>query len=392
MARERGENGIKQIENGKWQVRLTYIDSGGKRRVYKRQASTITDAKKLKKDFLKDLDDTGENALTGDRMTFEKLSGIYRKRKIFPAQYVNGRKVAGMRSVSPTIANVDALNAFFSRVRIKLITPSKVEDYKRLRLKTPTKNDVQRAKKSGEPVVCTRTIAAVNRELELLRTMFRFAVREGWISRSPFDSGASVISKADETKRDRTLSFDEEHRLLEAARRPRLKHLLPIILTALDTAMRRGELFKLQWKDVDLQTGLIFIQATNTKTQTERVVGITPRVHEALTELQKKAVDKNALVFGITDSIKNGWKSICAKAGIDNLNFHDLRHTAITRMVNEGLPSAEIMKTSGHTQMTTFQRYVNPTAEIARRNAERLARYNDAQMKELDSEETDFIN
>jgi integrase len=229
-----------------------------------------------------------------------------------------------------------------------------------------------------------RAISSVNRELELLRAMFSFAVREGWITRSPFESGYALISKADETKRDKILNFEEEIRLIKALDTPRRRHILPLVLTAIDTAMRRGELFKLQWKDVDLESGLILIQATNTKTQTERIVGLTPRVIESLICLYETALDKqNGLVFGITDTIKNGWKSACQDAGIKGLRFHDLRHTAITRMVGEGLPTGEIMNASGHTQMATFQRYVNPSTETAKRNAARLANYHAARMNEL---------
>ncbi len=396
MARERGENGIKQLEDGRWQIRITYTESSGKRRVYKRQAETITDAKRLKKLFLNELDNTGENVLDGDRMTFDKLASIYRQRKIIPAQYVHGRKVAGLRSHQSLLGKLNQLNSHFSNKRIKSFTVSDIETYKVERLAMPVIKEIKTKtvtfNEKGEKIITVekikrssqRAISSVNRELELLRAMFRFAVREGWLNRSPFDSGAGLISKADETKRDKTLSFDEEKRLIEALSRPRRKHLLPLILTALDTAMRRGELFKLQWKDVDLENGLILIQATNTKTQTERIVGLTPRVLSSLKEIYEKAADKkNGLVFGITDTIKNGWKSACVEAEIKGLRFHDLRHTAITRMVGGGLPTSEIMKASGHTQMTTFQRYVNPTAETAKLNAERLASYHSSQMSKL---------
>lgn len=408
MARERGENGIKQLEDGIWQVRVTYTESSGKRRVFKRQAETITDAKRLRKLFLKELENTGENVLDGDRITFGKLAAIYREKKVIPAQYVNGRKVAGLRSHKTLLGKLNQLDSHFNNKRIKTFTVSDVEAYKAERLKTPVVMEIKTRKVSfdekGKKVITVeknsrssqRAISSVNRELELLRAMFRFAVREGWLNRSPFDGGAGIISKADETKRDKTLNFDEEKRLLAVLDNPRRRHLLPLILTAIDTAMRRGELFKLQWKDVDLVNGLILIQATNTKTQTERIVGLTPRVLASLKTIYELAPDKkNGLVFGITNTIKNGWKSACSDAGIEGLQFHDLRHTAITRMVGGGLPMSEIMKASGHTQITTFQRYVNPTVETAILNAQRLANYNLSQMCEfelLGEENSSFQN
>lgn len=407
MARERGENGIKQIENGKWQIRITYTDSIGKRRTFKRQVETISEAKRLRKQFLAELDSTGEKILDGERLTFEKLSAVFRERKVFPARYVSGRKIAGLRSHTSVSANLNTLNANFGAKRVKTITPSDVEIFKASRLATPVIREINLKKvtsdEKGKRKITVekaeqkteRTIASVNREIETLRTVLRFAVREGWLSRSPFDVATNLVSKADENRRDRTLSHEEEKRLLDALSIPRRIHLFPIVMTALDTAMRRGELFKLRWSDVDLASGLIFIRATNTKTQTERIVGMTPRVESALRELREKAPDnQNGLIFGITDTIKTGWRSACRDAGIVNLRFHDLRHTAITRMVNENLPASEIMKTSGHTQVTTFQRYVNPTAETARRNAGRLSRYNDERMRELEAVhlEKDYLN
>lgn len=384
MARQRGENGIKPMPNGKWQVRVTYTDSSGVRRVFKRQADTITDAKALKKSFLRELDDMGESALSADRVTFEKLAEIYQGKKLIPAKYVNGRKVAGVRSLEPALANLRALVNHFGRKRIKSITASDVEDFKSARLTTPTKNDLLKAKSRREDVECTRSIASVNRELELLRAILNFAKREGCLLRSPFEFGANLISKADEARRDRVLSHDEEIRLLKALDRPRRRHLLPFVLAALDTSARRGELFKLRWNDVDFVNGLIFIRAMNTKTQTERFVGMTTRLEVELKKLKNLAPDKfNGLVFGLTSTVKTGLRSALQEAHIENFRLHDSRHTAITRMVNEGLPSSEIMKASGHTQITTFQRYVNPTAQTARENALRLSHYNQARLDEV---------
>jgi integrase len=120
-----------------------------------------------------------------------------------------------------------------------------------------------------------RSITAVNRELELLRTIFSFAEHNDWVAKSPFKKGASLISKASERQRDRVLTLDEEARLL-AACSGRRAHLRPLVITALDTGMRRGELLKLVWPDVDFALDLIRVRATNTKTERPRTIGITP--------------------------------------------------------------------------------------------------------------------
>src|SRR5260370_37784356 len=124
------------------------------------------------------------------------------------------------------------------------------------------------AEEKKNPTLRAVSVAAVNRELELLRAVLRFAQREGWIVKSPFELGAPLISKVSETRRDRVLSFAEEARLLAACTDKRA-HLRPLLITALDTGMRRGELFKLAWSDVDFNANLIRVRATNTKTRSE---------------------------------------------------------------------------------------------------------------------------
>jgi integrase len=79
------------------------------------------------------------------------------------------------------------------------------------------------------------------------------------------------------------------------------------------------------------------------------------------------------LVFGIIDTVKTAWKSALLQAQIEEFRLHDCRHTAITRMIQAGLPAAEVMKISGHTQWTTFARYVNVNEEAARNGADLLA-------------------
>jgi integrase len=89
--------------------------------------------------------------------------------------------------------------------------------------------------------------------------------------------GKSLISVGDEKPRERILTLEEEARLLAACEDPRA-HLRAILICALDTGMRRGELFSLTWADVDFENRLITIRAFNTKTMRERRVGMAVRL------------------------------------------------------------------------------------------------------------------
>ena len=114
---------------------------------------------------------------------------------------------------------------------------------------------------------------------------------------------------------------------------------------------------------------------------------MTPRVHEELDRLWKQSPkDSKVLVFGIVDTVKRSWGSACEKAKITDVRFHDLRHTALTRMIQAGILPLEVMKISGHTQMTTFTRYINPTGEAVQQAADRLAAFNAAALNRFQSE------
>jgi len=145
------------------------------------------------------------------------------------------------------------------------------------------------------------------------------------------DSMSCQITAQCERQRDRVLTFDEERRLLAACgdrviKFTRRTHkrgtktikqhrisatdsgekracLRALIITALDTGMRRGELFKLTWSDVDFNSNLIRVRATTTKTEKARAVGMTPRVREELLALREAAPKQDLItVFGIKDT------------------------------------------------------------------------------------------
>src|SRR3990172_5675698 len=153
---------------------------------------------------------------------------------------------------------------------------------------------------------------------------------------------------ADERRRERTLSYAEEERLLAACVGPR-KHIKPIIVCALATGMRLGEILKLTWPQVDLESNLIRIYFTNTKTLQRRDVPITAPLLAELLALKAKALPDEPSVFGIDTNIKRGFKKACEIAkiphgGIGGLTFHCLRHTAATRMVKQGLELSAIAR------------------------------------------------
>lgn len=365
-----------RIRNGKIYARITYYDEQGRRKDVMRLAESRAHAKELAAQMRQELKDHGERIVDADKLKFEDLAGYYETDKVKPAQYHEGRKVAGLRSLQSVKYALKTLKAHFGRRFIKTITPTDIEKFKAKRLDTearrgrkPAADKPDREKPAGAKL----TIASVNRELELLRSIFAYARREGWLVRSPFERLRGIISKADERRRDRVLSYDEEKRLLDACEDTRRRHLRPILICALDTAMRRGEIITLQWEHVALDAKTIRVTAMNSKTARERTVGMTARLHNELTRLWEKSPKQaDVSVFGIKDNFKNGFAAICSDAKIEDFRFHDCRHTAITRWIRAGLPIAEIMRLSGHSTLTAFAIYANSTPETIRRGADAL--------------------
>ena len=138
----------------------------------------------------------------------------------------------------------------------------------------------------------------------------------------------------------------------------------------------------------------ITLTATATKTQKARIVPMTSRVCDELQNLWEKS-DKNlsSSVFGIKDNFKRSFTTACKLAEIEGFRFHDCRHTAITRMIQAGLSPMEIMKVSGHTQMNTFARYVNPNKEAVSRIADVMTAFHaEALTVHQSATENGFIN
>ena len=346
---------------GKLYARLQYKADNGKYQVKYKPITDKRTAKRAVEEMRRELETHGEETLHSDKMTFREFARLYEHAKLAPAILENGVKISGRKSKIDWIVN--SLVEYFGLKQIRSIKSRDLETFRNFKLNGITRRGNK------------RKIASVNRELEVLRAMLNFAMQNEWIIKNPFTLTKGVISKAAEVERDRTLGFDEESRLLSVCVDKR-SHLKPMLICALDTSMRRGEIFKMRWRDVSFESNEIVIPQTNTKTEESRIVGLTPRLREQLELLwEVSPKDETLLVFGITNTIKTAWKTACRLADVKDFRFHDCRHTATTRMIASGSPHTEVMKITGHSQLSTFLRYLNITPEMTGKVASRLDNY-----------------
>lgn len=330
-----------------WVARVTYLDETGEQRSIRRSFPTKSQANNGLKQLVRELDERGSRSLTLDRRTFNDLADYYEGQYMVKPVYVDGRKVAGLRSYEDQQRRLKVLRSYFGKRKLRDLTYGDIEKFKLELLATPTHK--------GKP----RSLADVHRALTILRTMLKVAEREDWIIRSPFGRGKPLVTMADEKPRERVLSRDEEHRLLAACtgRRAQLK---AVLICALDTGMRRGEIISLQWKHVDLIGRLIRIEAFNTKTMRARTVPMTERLAAELHRLYEQSTgDSEGQVFISRGWLQNILKRACKDASIEDFRLHDCRHTCATRLVQGGLPLTEVARILGHTTLTMTYRYTN---------------------------------
>lgn len=358
-------------KRGRLYARLSWIDpTTGKRKEKYEPAKNRTEGRKWMREQLQILETRGEKPLDANRMTFGDVLDRFEESFVREAKYVGNRKVSGLRSLAPIRTYLKTLREYFGRKLLRSITHASIHRFKDKRLDTPLPNGNQ------------RTIAGVQRELELLRRILNFAKSESWILENPFEKGAPLINKADESHRERILSIAEEARLLSACNRPSREHLRLAILAALDTAGRKGELLALRWRNVDFINRTITFETKTTKTLKQRQVPLSARLEIELQSLRGKnpALSDDDEIFRyqgapIKDNFKFSFGSACREAGIEGLHFHDLRHTATTRLVNLGIPAEIVMGVTGHSQHTTFRRYVNTDGNQLNRIAEALDKF-----------------
>ncbi|MEQ9503667.1 MAG: site-specific integrase [Deltaproteobacteria bacterium] len=190
--------------------------------------------------------------------------------------------------------------------------------------------------------------ATVNRHLALLRAALNLAKRDGYQHRDPM-AGARVL--AEHNERDRVASAEEYRALVDAS----AGDLQLAIVLGYETGMRLGEIVSLQWKQVDLRRRIVTLASGSTKTGEGRRVPLSAGAVDAL-EAHPRRIDGR--VFGVKrGTISPAFASLTRELGIEDLRFHDFRHTALTNLRRGGADIFTIAAISGHKDLQTLKRY-----------------------------------
>lgn len=243
--------------------------------------------------------------------------------------------------------------AAVGNVALSDVTPALIAEMRDRLLVEPAKYAKRQSK--------LRTPATANRYLASLARAFTVAVKEWhWLDANPL---RNVSRKTEPRGRVRYLSEDERMALLQACERSELPVLRLIVLIALTTGMRRGEILALRWQDVDLQRNVIVIHKT--KNNERRAVPIAPNVKPLLDAHNKVRRIDGDLVFPHPEkadrpvAIDGPWQDAILAAKVEDFRFHDLRHTAASYLAMSGATTAELAAVLGHKTLAMVKRYTH---------------------------------
>jgi len=268
------------------------------------------------------------------------------------------------RSWKSDVHNIKNLNSFFSGKYLYEIIPKLIEDYMHNRI-----NDKVTKDRKISP-------ATVNRELACLKHMFNKAIEWDMLYSNPMKK---IKLFKENNKRIRYLEKEQIDTLLNNCS----DLLESVVIIALNTGMRKGEIFNLKWRDMNFNMNLIYL--IETKNNERREIPMNTLVRNTLIKVRKHP--ESPYVF----TEKNGRKlapgyfrksflTALKKSGIKDFRFHDLRHTFASHLVMSGIDLNTVRELMGHKSIEMTLRYSHLSPDHKRRAVEVLGQRMDSNM------------
>lgn len=287
--------------------------------------------------------------------------------------------------IDRTEAEKNTLGDLFRRYLAEVSTQKKGHDTERYRLESLQRDPIAKIKAaalSGKVMAEWRdkrlkevSGSTTNRDLNLISHVINVARKEWGMH---IENPISMIRRPPENKaRKRRLAAGEEEKLLaeleESTRSERGTFeeggsrnpwIHPLVILALESAMRRGELLALRWADVYLADR--FVRLHDTKNGESRDVPLSNRAYALLNSLPRHISGR---VFPTSaEAVKKAFTRAVARAGLGDLHFHDLRHEATSRIAEKLDNVLELSAVTGHKTLTMLKRYYHPRAkDLARK-------------------------
>ncbi|WP_147653685.1 tyrosine-type recombinase/integrase [Vulcaniibacterium gelatinicum] len=334
---------ITQRASGRWQARVRKIGGRAVSRTFARRADAEAWARSVELEVERG---SYVDRRAAERITLAELLAAY------------WRAVSSRHKGAPVERyRLARIAEDLGALRLTALTPATVAEWRDARLRC----------------VSPGTVA---RELGILGAVLSWARRERTLP-IPENPVSAIRKPSPPRGRERRLEPGEEARLMAALEdRPapsggakrngryrvgtRSPWMRPLVQFALETAMRQGEMLALRWADVDLERRIVRLRET--KNGDARTVPLSSRAVAILRGLPRTDSEQ---VFPISgNAVKLAWRRATARAGLEDLHFHDLRHEATSRLA-ERLPNVvELAAVTGHRDLRMLARYYHPRAEV----------------------------
>ena len=235
---------------------------------------------------------------------------------------------------------------------------------------TPTviaevRDKLTRAESRGKPL----SGSTINRRITALSGVLTVAVKEyGWIAKNPI---ANVARLEDSKGRERFLSDVERQRLLAECEHSECAALSAVVQLALATGARKGELLGLQWTGVDLDRRKM--RLLDTKNGDSRTIPLAPTAVSVLKHWRSGRVPAGAVFPLGKATLDKAWQAARDAAGLHDVRFHDLRHTAASYLAMSGASLMDIAAILGHKTLAMVKRYSHLSEQHTTAAVDRMA-------------------
>jgi len=224
--------------------------------------------------------------------------------------------------------------------KVNQISESAVAKYRDERLKTV------------RPSTIVRELAAVSHCITIAQT--------DWGVKIPINAFKLVRKPKVRNGRERRIANDEWLRLVKADSGRGRRSFIHIIEFAIETALRKGELLRVKWRDLDVEQSTLHVGMT--KNGYPRTIPLTPRALAILKSIERLPNDER--VFHVKyGTLSSWWTELIQCAGVRNCRWHDLRHEGISRHFEHGLSIPEVALISGYRDYQMLRRYTHIKAE-----------------------------
>lgn len=267
------------------------------------------------------------------------------------------------------LGRLKLLLPFFSEIKVERISKGLAGEYRIWRMKQKKVSD-----------------ATLNRDLSVLRHILYWAVDNSLLLANPL---ARMKMARERRTKKRVLNVSEEEALLKGCS----DYFRPIVVLALDTGMRRGEILHQVIEDIDFERRLLSVTHSKTPEGESREIPLTSRVYDLLVSKR----DRYGLVFTYHEKpihlIKTAWKRSIERSGIRRLRFHDLRHSFNTRLMEAGVVQDVRKALMGHSSGTdVHSAYTHVELPAKRQALVKLETWIEAQKRDIANRDSHPVN